>query len=88
MQAAYKLNVTIEQDHTIRLPDTVPEGPAEIIVLVGSAEAPDRRQALAERRRRAMGSAAGLFKVPDDFDDPLPAEILRQFEDSELEPGE
>lgn len=29
---------------------------------------------------RPFGLAAGEFTVPDDFDDPLPEEILRQFE--------
>lgn len=35
MQAALKLYVEITGDHTVKLPDEVPEGPAEIIVLVG-----------------------------------------------------
>lgn len=29
---------------------------------------------------RPYGLAAGQFKVPDDFDDPLPEEILQGFE--------
>lgn len=32
------------------------------------------------RRPRPFGLAAGTFVVPDDFDDPLPEEILRDFE--------
>jgi antitoxin (DNA-binding transcriptional repressor) of toxin-antitoxin stability system len=32
------------------------------------------------RRPRPFGLAAGTFTVPDDFDDPLPEEILRDFE--------
>jgi antitoxin (DNA-binding transcriptional repressor) of toxin-antitoxin stability system len=32
------------------------------------------------RRPRPFGLAAGTFVVPDDFDDPLPDEILRDFE--------
>jgi antitoxin (DNA-binding transcriptional repressor) of toxin-antitoxin stability system len=32
------------------------------------------------RRPRPFGLAAGTFVVPDDFDDPLPEEILRSFE--------
>jgi antitoxin (DNA-binding transcriptional repressor) of toxin-antitoxin stability system len=31
-------------------------------------------------RPRPFGLAAGTFVVPDDFDDPLPEEILRDFE--------
>jgi antitoxin (DNA-binding transcriptional repressor) of toxin-antitoxin stability system len=29
---------------------------------------------------RPFGLAAGLFKVPDDFDAPLPDDVLRDFE--------
>ena len=32
------------------------------------------------RRPRPFGLAAGTFVVPDDFDDPLPDEILKAFE--------
>jgi antitoxin (DNA-binding transcriptional repressor) of toxin-antitoxin stability system len=32
------------------------------------------------RRPRPFGLAAGTFVVPDDFDDPLPEEVLRDFE--------
>jgi prevent-host-death family protein len=31
-------------------------------------------------RARKIGSAAGVFTVPDDFDAPLPDEILAEFE--------
>lgn len=34
----------------------------------------------AVRRPRPFGLARGTFVVPDDFDDPLPEEILRDFE--------
>ncbi|HEV7242618.1 MAG TPA: type II toxin-antitoxin system prevent-host-death family antitoxin [Thermoanaerobaculia bacterium] len=34
----------------------------------------------AVRRPRPFGLARGSFVVPDDFDDPLPEEILRDFE--------
>ena len=32
------------------------------------------------RRPRPFGLAAGSFVVPDDFDDPLPEQVLRDFE--------
>lgn len=32
------------------------------------------------RRPRPFGLAAGTFVVPVDFDDPLPEEVLRDFE--------
>lgn len=31
-------------------------------------------------RPRPFGLAAGTFVVPDDFDDPLPEDVLRDFE--------
>ncbi len=33
------------------------------------------------RRPRPFGLAAGAFVVPDDFDDPLPEDILRSFQE-------
>ena len=33
---------------------------------------------------RPFGLCAGEFRVPDDFDDPLPEEIIKQFEGEEL----
>ena len=32
------------------------------------------------RRPRPFGLAAGAFVVPDNFDDPLPEDVLRDFE--------
>jgi len=32
------------------------------------------------RKPRPFGLAAGTFVVPDDFDDPLPADVLEDFE--------
>jgi hypothetical protein len=37
MQTAVKLTVEVGVDHVVKLPDEVPVGPAEIIVLVGEA---------------------------------------------------
>jgi antitoxin (DNA-binding transcriptional repressor) of toxin-antitoxin stability system len=34
----------------------------------------------AKKERRKLGTLAGQFQVPDDFDDPLPDEILDAFE--------
>ena len=30
-------------------------------------------------RRRVLGQDKGLFEVPEDFDDPLPEEVLESF---------
>jgi prevent-host-death family protein len=32
-----------------------------------------------QRPQRILGQDQGLFEVPDDFDDPLPPEVLRGF---------
>ena len=78
MTAAIRFKSTVGSDHTIRLPAEVPEGPVEIIVLVEAADDDERRLADgAARRLRAMGSAAGRFTVPQDFDEPLPPDLLR-----------
>jgi antitoxin (DNA-binding transcriptional repressor) of toxin-antitoxin stability system len=34
----------------------------------------------ARKERRKLGTLAGQLRVPDDFDDPLPDEILDAFE--------
>ena len=47
-----------------------------------SADTP-HGEAAQNEKRRPIGLAAGEFTVPDDFDDPLPEEILRLFEGSE-----
>jgi len=35
---------------------------------------------ISDQQLRSYGLDAGQFAVPDDFDDPLPAEILDAFE--------
>lgn len=59
--------------------DRVREGETLVVV--------DHDQPVAEirpiervRRPRPFGLAAGTFVVPDDFDDPLPEDVLRDFE--------
>ena len=37
-------------------------------------------QSTQPQQKRPYGLAAGLFTVPDDFDEPLPEDILQQFE--------
>lgn len=78
MQTAVKLTVTIPDSHRLELelPDDMPVGPAEVIVL--ATPAPE-----AQPRIRPMGMDAGLITIAEDFDAPLPEEILRAF-DGEL----
>lgn len=75
MQAA-KLNVVIPEDRRLelRLPEEMPPGPAEVIVLV-----PPNAPAGVDRRA-ALGMDRGKVRIAEDFDGPLPAEIQRAFE--------
>ena len=72
MRFALKLQVVVPSDHRLEivLPDEVPAGPAEIIVLTG-----ERRLG----RKRKMGLDAGRGWVADDFDAPLPDDLERLF---------
>lgn len=75
------MNVTVEDMK--RDPEGVLERvrDGETLVLV------EHERAIAEIRPiegircpRPFGLAAGTFVVPDDFDDPLPEDVLRDFE--------
>ncbi len=70
----------IAKDRTVRLPDDFPRGDAEIIVLYDSPPVEREQERKAALRRRALGADAGRFTVPDDFNDPLPPDLLRLFE--------
>lgn len=81
MENAIRVRVTIGEDHTIRLPDEVPAGEAEVIVLFPAGSgAEDDRAARAEARQRLFGSLRGRATLSDDFDAPLPEDVLRDFE--------
>jgi hypothetical protein len=80
MERAVRVRVTIGADHTVRLPDEIPTGEAEVIVLFpAAAQAADRARKV-EARRRMFGRLQGQATIADDFDAPLPEEILRDFE--------
>jgi hypothetical protein len=72
MKATLKLQVVVPSDHRLEilLPDEVPPGPAEVIVLTEQR----RRE-----RKRKMGMDAGRGWVADDFDAPLPDDLERLF---------
>lgn len=70
-QTAIRVRVEVKSDHTIQLPDDVPVGPAEVIVL-------PRRGGT---RKGAIGMDVGKgFSVPDDINAPLPSEIQSAFD--------
>ena len=52
----------------------------EEIVIARAGKPIARLAPLAERsKRRVLGQDKGLFEVPEDFDDPLPDDILADF---------
>ena len=79
MENALRLRVIVGKDHTIRLPDEVPLGEAEIIVLMPKITEEELARR-AEVRKRLFGVMAGQGTVADDFDAPLPEEVLADFE--------
>ena len=64
--------------HLSRLLRRVAAG-EEIVIARGGR--PIARLVPVERReRRVLGQDRGVFEVPDDFDAPLPPEVIRAFE--------
>ena len=51
-----------------------------VVVYQGERPVAEIRPVTETETLRPVGLAAGEFVVPDDFDDPLPAEILDAFE--------
>jgi prevent-host-death family protein len=75
------MNVTIEEIK--RDPegvlDRVKEGET-LVVVERDRPVAEIRPIDSVRRPRPFGLAAGTFVVPDDFDDPLPEDVLKDFE--------
>lgn len=73
------VNLHAAKTHLSRLVDAAAAGEEVIIAKAGKPVA--KLVALdAPPRKRVLGLLAGQFKVPDDFDAPLPEEVLREFE--------
>ncbi len=64
--------------HLSRLLRRVAAGEEVVIARAGRPIA--RLVPVRETRPRELGRDRGVFSVPDDFDQPLPDEILRAFE--------
>ena len=71
------VNTHEAKTHLSRLLDRVAAGEEVIIAKAGR---PVARLVPLEKPTRVLGQDAGLFEVPDDFDAPLPPEILAEFE--------
>jgi prevent-host-death family protein len=73
------VNIHEAKTHLSRLVDEASAG--EEIVLAKAGKPVARLGPLpAPRKRRRLGVLAGRFTVPDDFDAPLPEEVLADFE--------
>jgi prevent-host-death family protein len=75
--------VNIHQAKT-QLSRLVEEAAAGEEILIAKAGKPVARlvSLKVRRGRRRLGVLAGRLRVPDAFDDPLPGEVLAQFEDA------
>jgi prevent-host-death family protein len=74
-----RVNIHEAKTHLSRLVDEVRDGQEIVIAKAGKPVArlvPFR----APVRRRKLGALAGRFSVPDDFDAPLPPEVLADFD--------
>jgi prevent-host-death family protein len=75
------VNIHAAKTHLSRLIDAVIEGEEIVIARSGRPVARlVRLQQEANPGRRQLGVLGGKLKVPDDFDAPLPEEVLRDFE--------
>ena len=72
-ERAIRLRVTVGDDHLIRLPDEVPVGSAEIIVLLAADAGRSRK---ADARKRMFGRLRGQATLAEDFDAPLDLQTL------------
>ncbi len=75
------VNIHAAKTHLSRLIDAVIEGEEIVIARAGRpvARLVPLQQAASPGRRK-LGVLGGKLKVPDDFDAPLPEEMLREFE--------
>jgi len=73
------VNVHAAKSQLSRLLDAVAAGEEVIIAKAGEPVA--RLIPFKERKEpRRLGTLAGQLRVPDDFDDPLPDDVLADFE--------
>jgi prevent-host-death family protein len=74
-------NVHAAKTHFSRLIDEVAAGEEIVIAKAGKPVAKLVPLAPVERRRRRLGVLAGKAVVPQDFDAPLPDDVLDTFEE-------
>ena len=74
-----KINVHDAKTHFSRLLDRAEKGEEFVIAKAGKPVARLGPLRAAAKKRR-LGSLDGKFKIPDDFNAPLPESLLRTFE--------
>ena len=79
MKSAPKIvNIHEAKTHLSKLLKRV-EGGEEIVIASAGKPVAKLTRVAAPGPKRIFGSEAGRFKVPDDFNDPLPDDILDDF---------
>jgi prevent-host-death family protein len=74
------VNIHEAKTHLSRLVDDAAAG-AEIVIAKAGKPVARLMPLEAAKERRRLGAFAGKFTVPDDFDAPLPDDVLRSFEE-------
>ena len=73
-----EVNIHYAKTHLSKILDRVSLGEEVVIAKAGKPVARLTRIE-APRQDRVLGTARGDFKVPEDFNDPLPEEVLNEF---------
>lgn len=71
------VNVYEAKTHLSKLLGEVEEG--EVVIIARGGKPVARLVRFDEAEGRVLGRDTGLFSVPDDFDEPLPDGLLREF---------
>jgi hypothetical protein len=87
MANAICVRTTLESDN-LRIPELLPFVGKKVQIIVvedepvpaGSAREPGSAAGAEVAPKRTLGTLRGRLQVPDDFDDPLPDDLLRAFE--------
>ena len=72
------VNIHAAKTHLSRLVEEAAAG--EEIVIAKNGQPRARLVPIAAPARRTLGTLAGKFTVPEDWDDPLPDDVLAEFE--------
>ena len=73
------VNIHEAKTHFSKLVDLVIHGNEVLIAMAGKPVA--RLGPIQKKRERRPGAYKGKFKIPKDFDAPLPKEVLADFEE-------